>query len=218
MTAYTEPNNLKDFLVWEEERGKSRKEVTFLSGEDISIGEVVGEVAISCPTTGTADGDNTGDGTCTAVTSGAHTKIGTYTLTCIAEATGAGTFAVKDPDGLALPDATVETAYANSNINFLLNDGTEDFDIGDIFTVAVVAGSGKYVAVEASAVDGSQNAVGIAIDNYDASSADLAGVIITRDAIITTSNLAWPDAATDDQKSAWLADLAANGIIVREES
>lgn len=218
MTAFTEPNNLKDFLVWEEERGYSRDEVTFLSGETISLAEVVGKVILSCPTTGTADGENTGDGTCGSVTAGAKAKIGTYTLTCIAEATNAGTFAVKDPDGYALADATVAVAYANDHINFTLADGAEDFDIGDIFTIEITAGSGKYVEVDASAVDGSQNAAGIAIDDYDASSADLAGVIIARDAIIITSNLVWPSGATDDQKNAWLADLADAGIIVREES
>lgn len=218
MSAFTEPDNLKDILVWEEDRGKSRKEVTFLSGETISLGEVVGAVAISCPATGTAGGDNTGDGACASVTAGTKTKIGTYTLTCTAESANAGTFAVKDPDGFALPDATVGVAYSNANINFTLSDGAEDFDTGDIFTIAVAAGSGKYVEVDATAVDGSQNAAGIAIDDYDASTADFAGVIIAREAIITTSDLVWPESATADQKTAWLADLAALGIDVREES
>lgn len=218
MPAYTEPNNIKDFLVWEENRQFSRVEVTFLSGETISLGEVVGKVALSCPTTGTADGDNTGDGTCGSVTAGAKAKIGTYTLTCVAESANAGTFEVKDPDGYALADATVAVAYSNDHINFTLADGTEDFDIGDIFTIEITAGSGKYVEVDATAVDGSQNAAGIAIADYDASEADLSGVIIARDAIIITSNLVWPSGATDDQKTAWLADLATAGIIVREES
>lgn len=218
MAVFTEPNNLKDFLVWEEERGYSRNVATFLSGENISLGEVVGKVALSCPASGTADAGNTGDGACGSVTAGAKAKIGTYILTCIAEATNAGTFAVKDPDGYALADATVAVAYSNDHINFTISDGAEDFDIGDIFTIEITAGSGKYVEVDASAVDGSQNAAGIAIDNYDASSADLDGVIISRDAIIVTSNLVWPSDATEDQKTAWLADLAEAGIIVREES
>ena len=218
MAAYTEPNNLKDFLVWEEERGKAREEVTFLSGETISLAEVVGKIASSCPTTGTATEGNTGDGTCGSVLAGANTKLGTYTLTCTVAGTNTGTFAVKDPDGFSLPDATVAVAYANDNINLTIADGETDFIVGDIFTIPVVAGSGKYVEVEAAAVDGSQNAAGISIADYDASSADLAGVIITRDAIIVTSNLVWPTGATDDQKAAWLADLAINGITTREES
>ncbi|HCY86671.1 MAG TPA: head decoration protein [Desulfobacteraceae bacterium] len=218
MTVYTEPNNLADFLVHESDREYSRDVVTFLSGETISLGEVVGKIVVSCPTTGDADAGNTGDGTCASVTAGENTKIGTYTLTCIAAAANAGTFAVKDPDGVALPDATVAVAYENKNINFTLTDGATDFIVGDIFTIDVVVGSGKYVEVDASAVDGSQNAVGIAISDYDASAADMSGVIIARDAIITTSNLVWPSGATEAQKTNWLSQLAEAGIIEREES
>ena len=218
MSTFTEPNNLKDFLVWESERYKSREEVTFASGETISLGEVVGKIAISCPTTGAAGGDNTGASTCTSVTAGAKAKIGTYTLTCVAEAAGAGTFTVVDPDGFSLPDATVGVAYTNEHINFSLADDGEDSNLGDVYTIEITAGSGSYVEVDSTAVDGSQNAAGIAIDDYDASEAAKDGVAIVRDAIITTSNLVWPDAATDAQKTAWLAQLADLGIIEREES
>ncbi len=124
MAAFTEPNNLKDFLVWEEERGYSRDEVTILSGEDLSIGEVVGEVTAS----------------------------------------------------------------------------------------------GKYVAFNQDGEDGSQNAAGIVIDNYDASDGDIQGVIVARDAIIITSNLVWPSDIETTEITAALAQLAALGIIVREES
>lgn len=217
MTVFTEPNNLKDFLVWEQERYKSRKEATFLSGESISLGEVVGKITLSCPTTGTA-GTNTGAGTCTGVTAGEKTSIGSYTLTCAAAATGGGTFQVVAPDGGSLPDAVVGTAYTNQQINFTINDGTPDFAVGDSFTIPIAAGSGKYVAVDASAVDGAQRAAGIAIDDYDASGGDLEGVVIAQDAIITTSNLIWPAGATTNQKTAWLNDLASLRIDVRGES
>ena len=218
MAAYTEPNNLKDFLVWEEERGKSREKVTILSGENIALAEVLGKITLSCPATGTAGGGNTGARTCDSVTAGPKAKIGTYTLTCIAEATGAGTFAVADPDGFALASATVGTAYVNDHINFTLTDAGEDSNLGDIYTIEITAGSGKYVEVDPTAVDGSQNAAGVAIANYNALTADTAGVAIVRDAIITSSNLVWPSGATEPQKTAWLAQLADTGIIVREES
>ncbi len=218
MAAFTEPNNLKDVLVWEAERQKSREQVTFLSGETISLGEVVGKIALACPATGTADGGNTGASTCVSVTAGAKAQIGTYTLTCIAEAAGAGTFAVADPNGFALADASVGTAYVNEQINFTLTDAGEDSNLGDIYTIEITAGSGKFVEVDASAVDGSQVAAGISIAGYDASAADAEGVIIAQDAIIVTSNLVWPAGATDDQKAAWLADLKKNRIDEREES
>lgn len=217
MTVFTEPNNLKDFLVWEQERYKSRKEVTFLSGESISLGEVVGKITLSCPATGTA-GTNTGAGTCSGVTAGAMASLGTYTLTCVATATGGGTFKVVAPDGGSLPDAVVGTAYTNQQINFTINDGDPDFAAGDSFTIPITAGSGKYVEVDASAVDGFQRAAGIAIADYDASGGDLEGVVIAQDAIITTSNLIFPAGATNGQKTAWLNDLASLRIDVIGES
>lgn len=124
MAAFTEPNNLKDFLVWEEERGYSRDEVTFLSGQNISLGQIVGK----------------------------------------------------------------DTA------------------------------SGKHVAFNQDGVDGSQTAAGIAIADYDATGGDIQGVIIARDAIITTSNLVWPADIEASEITSALAQLDMLGIIVREES
>lgn len=124
MTVFTEPNNLKDFLVWEEDRDYSRDQITIASGNSVSLGEVLGQITAS----------------------------------------------------------------------------------------------GKYVPVNAGASDGSETAAGIAIADYDAASADVKGVAIVREAIITTSNLVWPDGATSNQKAAWLENLAVEGIITREES
>lgn len=47
MPVFIEPNNLADVLVWEEERGYSRDEVTILSGENLALGQVVGAVTAS---------------------------------------------------------------------------------------------------------------------------------------------------------------------------
>ena len=124
MTVFTEPNNLGDFLVWEEERHYSRDEVVILSGQTLALGEVVGKVTAS----------------------------------------------------------------------------------------------GKYVAFNQDGLDGSQNAVGITIAAYDATSGDVAGVIIARDAIITTSNLVWPSDIEAAEITTALEQLAALGIITRGES
>lgn len=316
MPNMTEPNRLHDVLKWEQDNRYSREQVTVLSGEDLDILAVVGKItsatpttgtadggntgdgtcttvtagvdvqvgdytlecvaapagAISTPTTGTADGGNTGDGTCTAVTAGASALAGTYTLECVAAAADAGTFKVTAPDGDALPDATVAVAYANAQLNFTLNDGATDFAVGDIFTilasaadgdagtfsvlapdgdalpdatvgtaysnaqlnftlndgatdfavgdkftVTVAAGSGKVVEIDFTAVDGSQNAYGFLIAAVDASAADVVGVAIVRDAIIVSTDLVWPTGATAGQKTAALAQLQEAGIIVRSE-
>jgi len=126
-----------------------------------------------------------------------------------------GLFAITAPDGTALPDATVDVAYVNEQLNFTINDGATDFAVGDIFTIAVAAGSGQAVPVDSTAVDGSQHAAGFMAGDADASSAAVAGVAIVRDAIIVATDLVWPDGATTGQKNAWLAEMADAGIVAQ---
>lgn len=95
---------------------------------------------ITVPATGTAGAGNTGDGTCSGVSGGVLVKCGIYTLTCIATGGDSGIFSVTDPDGYALPQATVGVAYINSQINFILNDGAQDFILGDTFTITTADG------------------------------------------------------------------------------
>jgi hypothetical protein len=217
MAVKTEANRLHDLLKWEQDNRYSREKVTVLSGENLTLGAVLGAVKSSTPTTGTADAGNTGNGTCTGVTAGAEVQIGTYTLECVAAATNAGTFKVVGPDGVALPDAEVAVAYTNEQLNFTLNDGSTDFAVGDIFTVAVAEGSGKVVEIDFAAVDGSEDAYGVLLADADASAADVAGVALVREALIVASALVWPTGATAGQKAAALAQLKAKGIVVRDE-
>ncbi|MBU1567441.1 MAG: head decoration protein [Proteobacteria bacterium] len=211
MTVKTEPATLGDAIKWEEDDNYSRKTITVKSGESVALAEVMGKIAKTTPSTGTA-GTNTGNGTCGSVAAGAQTKLGTYTLTCKAAAANAGTFAVKDPEGNSMPEATVAVAYANPQLNFTLADGSTDFVIGDSFTIAVTAGSGKYVALDPTAVDGSQVAAGIMVAAVDASGADTQGVIINGDALVATGNLVWPSGISEDDKAKAIAELDALGI------
>lgn len=188
-----EQDRLNDVLKWEQHNLFSREKVTVLSGQDLPCGGVIGKVATgTCPTTGTADGGNTGDGTCGSVTASNEVKIGTYTLTCIEAAANAGFFEVKDPDDVTLGEATVAVAYTSEQINFTLADGATDFIVGDKFTIVVAAGSGKMVEIDFDAVDGTEDPYGFVIDNYDADGADKEGVAIVRDALIDPDHLAWP--------------------------
>ncbi|MDZ4241658.1 MAG: head decoration protein [Candidatus Omnitrophota bacterium] len=213
MSSSTQSNTLADVLKWEESGNHSREAVTIASGENMAVNEVAGKITKSTPATGTAGGGNTGSGTCTSVTAGENAKIGTYTMTALS----ATSFAVKDPDGYALPDATVDSAYTNAHLNFTINDGSPDFIAGDSFTIAVAAGSGNIVPVDFSAVDGTQDAYGITCADYDASAAALAGVLVVRNAGIMPDDLVWPSGATAGQKAAALAQLKTAGIIETTE-
>ncbi len=109
-------------------------------------GSILGRVKTSTPTTGTAAGGNTGDGTVTAVTGGKETKPGTYTIECITAETNGGTFQVTNPDGDLLGQVKIQAGagasadFASPEINFTVTDGSTDFAAGDSFTVAVSDG------------------------------------------------------------------------------
>ena len=164
-TEYT-PDSL---LAGEIEVGEA---VTILSGEGACVrGQLLGKVDRVAGTP--AAGTNTGNGTVTAVSLGTKSKLGTYTLKCVATAGNGGTFAVIDPDGYALQaQATVGTPFTSGHLNFTVNDGATDFALNDTFTIAVGSGSGKYRKYNAANVDGSQFPSAILAADVDATSAD----------------------------------------------
>jgi len=148
--------------------------VTIASGEGaLARGQLLGKTdrAAGAPV---ADLGNTGDGTVTGVSLGAVARMGTYTLECVAAAANGGTFKVVDPDGYAIDSqATVGAAYTSGHLNFTINDGAADFVVGDQFTIAVEAGSGKYRAYNAAGVDGAQYPTAILAMDIDATAADV---------------------------------------------
>ncbi len=92
----------------------------------------------------------------------------------------------------------------------------QDLAIGTV--VGKKTADGKVVQIDFSASDGSENAYGVLAANCDATDADTEAVVIVRDAIVAPSKLVWPDGATEAQKNTALDQLAARGIITREEA
>ena len=219
MPVISEANNLGDILKFEAPNLYSRDEITVLAGSgsdrSLAVGEVFGKRTKSTATP-TANGGNTGDGTSGAITLGALTEPGTYTLTCIATAVNAGTFQVQTPNGYRLPDLDVAQAYTGDHLNFTLADGATDFILGDKFTVAVI-GDDKVVALDLSATDGTHEAAGIIADSVTApDGTDISGVAIVRHAVVSDATLVWPSGITAQQKSDAVERLHASGILVRQ--
>lgn len=212
MSSKTEPNFLGDGIKWEESNDYSRKVLTVLSGQTLALLAVIGLITVSVPTTGTA-GTNTGNGTCGSVAGKANTIPETFTLKCTATATNGGTFSVVGSKTGRLKDASVGVAYDSEYIGFTIADGTTDFAVGDSFTIAVTAGSGKAVALDPDGVDGRNHAAGIMVGAVDASTADNAGVAIVREAMVAPDYLVWPDSISNDEKAAAFADLEKLGIV-----
>lgn len=180
----------------------------------IKTGAVLGRILFGTVTVA-ADVANTGDAVLTAVevTLGRSTKVGTYTLTCKTEVTNAGVFAVVDPDGYALPDLTVAAAYANPHLGLTIPDGTTDWAAGDVITVTVAAGTGKLVAYDPEATDGTQIAAAIAAAPAETTTADVSIPVIVREAIVGADALVYETGTTTAEKAQALADLAKVGIL-----
>ncbi len=215
MATKTEPNTLGDGIKWEESNDFSRTKLTVLSGQVLALLAVIGRVLFVVPATGTAGAGNTGTGICGTVVGGLKTIVETFTLTCTAAVGNAGTFSVVGSITGRLPDATVAVPYASPYIGFTLTDDT-DFIVGDSFTIDITAGSGKAVALDPAAVDGSNHAAGIMVAAVDATSADKPGVAIVREAMIAPSFLVWPDGISAGDKAAALAELENLQIVAVE--
>ena len=75
--------------------------------------------------------------------------------------------------------------------------------------------TGKVVQVDLTKSDGSENAVGILVNDVDASTADAKGIIVARGPAVATTNLIYPAAATPTNTATINAALEAKGIVVR---
>lgn len=91
---------------------------------------------------------------------------------------------------------------------------------GDVITgtvLGVVTASKKFVRMNPSAADGSQNAAAILLHRTDATgTTDVSGVIVTGNAEIAPLHLTWDASVTTQaQKDAAVAQLAALGFQTR---
>jgi len=213
MTELSEGQHKSEFLVTEGRGTISRETVTILSGQNLKAGHVLGKVAIG-EASGAASSGNTGDGVLSAISVGEGAKEGDYTLTCIEAAAGAGTFSIEDPDGVTIGTVEVGAAFVGA-INFTLNAGATDFVAGDLFTITVAAGSGKYKEYNPANTDGSEVVAAILLDNVDASEEDKEAAVISRHAEVNESELVWFDGASDVQKAVALSEFRKQVILAR---
>ena len=170
-------------------------------------GTVLGLVTLGAAVAAKVSGTGDGDVAAAAVTLGKYAQPGVYRLVCTAESAGAGTFSVQTPTGQMLKPLTVAAAYASDHINLTVPDGAADWDIGDVITVTVAAGSGQAKPYAANAVDGSQHAaliLGHAITVGD----DPVSAVAYRTGAFRRAKLIGLDAAA-------VAQLDARSIFVR---
>lgn len=83
--------------------------------------------------------------------------------------------------------------------------------------VGIVTATGKFKRIDPSAEDGTQVAAGVLLQACDTTLADRDdGLIVARHAIVADHALAWPDAITNAEKLAAIAQLKALGVLVRQ--
>jgi hypothetical protein len=155
--------------------------ITVLSGQGVlKRGTVVGKQTVGAATSAAKAGGNTGNGTCTAVTSKGAGIVGVYQVRCTIAAANAATFDLYNPNGdlidqRQLSGSGATAVFNNDNLAFTLTDGGTDFAVGDGFDITVAAASGKYLKSVLTASDGSQVPVAVLADDVDATSADALG-------------------------------------------
>jgi hypothetical protein len=85
--------------------------------------------------------------------------------------------------------------------------------------VARLKSNDKIVAFKLPAEStptGAEIAVGVLIQDVDATSADKEAIIIARDATVASHALIWQAGATDPQKAAGTVQLKERGILIRK--
>ena len=106
---------------------------------------------------------NTGNGTLTSMSATTPCIPGDWILECTAEVANGGVFSLTDPDGTEVADDITITpgpggtaVFSESGLGGTITDDTEDFDIGDTFTVTVpaltVTGTSKWKGQSASKI------------------------------------------------------------------
>lgn len=164
----------------------------------------------------------TGTGVLSALSLGPDAKPGRYKINNDVVVANGGDMSVIGPDGDMVGGRFVWSAsgstasFTSRQINFTISDAT-DYIANNYFDVCVFnqLSGGKVVAWDPTTFDGRHKACGLLYDNVDATSSDLAGVIVTRDATVMKSALQWGASITSSQKESAYADLAARGIIAR---
>jgi hypothetical protein len=82
--------------------------------------------------------------------------------------------------------------------------------------VGAITASGLVKQLAPAAEDGTELAVGILMDDVDASAGNTKAVVIMREAIVAHNAVVWPASITAVQQKAAIENLKLYGIIIRK--
>lgn len=160
MASLSEGQYAGEFILSEAPGGRSRENITVLSGQNLEAGEVVGRVTMGVGKADIPAVVGTGDGTMSALFAGPEVEVGSYVVKCITAVANGGVFSVTTPSGDLLPNLTLTagagntTAYRSRHINFSITDGSTDFAVDDVFTIVVASGAPTVVGTGDGTISG----------------------------------------------------------------
>jgi hypothetical protein len=194
------------------------------SARTIAMGMVVGAVTRGAVTVTRTNptGSNKGAITLANPAFAAGVMEGRWRITMVSEAVTSpaqpATWALERPDGSV--EATFQSGEAyDGSVKFTKAVGSADAakDVGFI-DVVVAAGVGTIAALDPAATDGRASVFGIALTDGSAP-VNVTGTtpvsVLRRLATVKAAGLIWPAGITAEAKEAALAELEAQGIIVR---
>jgi hypothetical protein len=204
------------FLVSEAEGWRSRSSGVMQNGGSVPL-VLQGGLVVNQNTAGslvaTAGTANVGNGTIGTLSLASTAVLGVYTLTAIS----ATDFTVTDPNNVALPNATVGTAYTDE-IDFTLTAGTTAFAAGDSFTLNAIPGDESWVPWTGGTI--STLAILFNLLDIDANGQSPC-TLIARDAEVNETEVQFDPAVTSSGTAATLmaqafTSLATSGVIARK--
>lgn len=201
-TSLTSKPRVKAVILAEASGQRSRENIVVTqSGTALESGTLLTKVDTGAGTFA-LDAGATGNPTSGTITVGAAAVPGVYTI----QFTSATKFTVAAPGGANVGSGTLGSEFNKGGLTFTLTAGDTPAVSGDLATITVAAGSGKYVAYQADAAAGPADAI---LYNWlPAKTGDSDAVAFVRDAELNRFELVGLDAAG-------VADLATKGLIVR---
>ncbi|MDR1236236.1 MAG: head decoration protein [Holosporaceae bacterium] len=92
----------------------------------------------------------------------------------------------------------------------------QNLKLGAVVGIVTATGAAKIVSVDPEEEDGSDVAVGVVLENVDATSGAKSAVIVTRIATVVADGIVFPNGATDAQKKKITKDLDARGVVIKK--
>lgn len=164
----------------------------------------------------------TGSGVLSALSLGPDAKPGRYKINNDVVVANGGDMTVIGPDGNTVGGRFIwansgsTASFTSRQINFTISDST-DYIANNYFDICVFnqLNGGKVVEWDPTTFDGRHRVAGVLYQAVDASSADTAGVIVCRDAVVLKATLQWSASITSAQKESAYVEMAKLGVIAR---